>query len=146
MHEELIINGIFPLFFSSHGNIDTTAMALSSQALIQQNVLDSLSFHENEVLGVFQNLDTTTATGPDGVSTKLLKEVAPGIAKPLTLLFNMSLDQIKFPCTRKRANLTPIHKKGSEHYCNYRPISLLSCICTIMQKRVSKHVFNFLKI
>ena len=92
------------------------------------------------------SLDTTKASGPDGISSKLLKEAAPVISPSLAKLYNCSLSNRQFPSAWKRANVSPLYKKGPENSCNnYRPVSLLSCVGKVLEKIVFKHVFNFFR-
>jgi hypothetical protein len=56
-------------------------------------------------------LDIGKATGPDGISNRMLKETSISIAEPLTALFNKSFQMGKVPTTWKEANLCPIYKK-----------------------------------
>ena len=45
----------------------------------------------SEVLSQLQALDIWKSVGPDGISARLMKEVAAEIASPLTYIFNKSL-------------------------------------------------------
>lgn len=56
------------------------------------------------------SLDTRKATGPDGISARLLTTVAPGIKQSLTSLFNESLELGTFPNEWKQANISPAFK------------------------------------
>ena len=110
------------------------------------NVLSSISINSDEVLYILQSLDTTKASGPDGISARLLKEAAPAISESLTRIFNNSLLKGSFPSEWKKANVVPILKKGSPNDCNnYRPISLLSCVAKVFERVIFKHVFNFFR-
>ena len=109
-------------------------------------ILDSIQIDQSEVLDILKSLDVTKATGPDGISARLLKEGAPSISVSLTKLLNLSLNLGTFPSLWKQANVTPLYKKGDSYLCNnYRPISLLSCVGKIMEKAIFKHVFNFFR-
>ncbi|CAB3994022.1 Hypothetical predicted protein [Paramuricea clavata] len=59
-------------------------------------------------------LDTTKATGPDGIPSRLLKETARQIAPSLTQIFNKSLSCGELPDEWKLANIVPVHKKGEK--------------------------------
>ena len=50
-----------------------------------------------EVFKALHSLDESKATGPDGISARLLQMSAPIISKSLTLLFNASLELGQFP-------------------------------------------------
>ena len=55
----------------------------------------------------------------------MLKPVAKAVAKPLSILFNRSLNEGDYPDIWKIANVTPIFKKGDKSLVsNYRPVSL----------------------
>ena len=65
---------------------------------------------EEDVLKKLAKLDVKKATGPDRISAKLLRMVAPAISTSLTSIFNASLSQGCFPTEWKEANVTPVPK------------------------------------
>ena len=59
----------------------------------------------------------------------MLKYTSKSISKPLTNLFNLSLEQRVNPSFRKTASVMPLLKKGDKwDVSNYRPISLICCV------------------
>ena len=113
---------------------------------IRNKIMPPFLLSAVEVEAVLKNLDTTKAVGPDLIHNKVLKMASPTISKALTLLFNRSLSEGRFPKCWKVAYVTPIHKKASKSICaNYRPISLLSCVGKALEKCIQKRVFMFLK-
>ena len=68
---------------------------------------------EEFVLKELQHLDVKKACGVDGLHLKILKKSASYIAKPLTKLFNKSLETGQIPKEFKKAKITPIHKGGT---------------------------------
>ena len=67
------------------------------------------------------------------------------IYKQLVDLFNLSFSSGSFPSILKTAKVVPVFKKGSKlDCCNYCPISLLSNVEKILEKRMYKRVYNFL--
>ena len=62
----------------------------------------------------------------DGITPKLLKEIAEEISVPLTIMFHLSLREGgSMPHEWKHANVVPIFKKGNRCKAeNYRPVSL----------------------
>ena len=85
------------------------------------------------------------APGVDGISPKLLKEVAEEISKPLAIIFNLSLQDGIVPHEWKCANVIPLFKKGSRCKAeNYRPVSLTSVICKLLESLIRDHMTEFL--
>ncbi len=60
-------------------------------------------------------------------------------------LFMMSLQTATLPYDWRRANVTPIFKKGSRHSpSNYRPISLTSLVVKVLERLIHTNVTEFL--
>jgi Reverse transcriptase (RNA-dependent DNA polymerase) len=84
-------------------------------------------------------LQQEKSPGPDGIHSRVLKECAAVLAKPLTMLFKSSLEEGQLPRAWKEANVSPIHKKGPKSSVdNYRPVSLTSVCCKVMEKVVRR--------
>ena len=75
------------------------------------------------------------ATGPDGISPRLLKSAGQSVTAPLTAIFNQSVPQTSVPSTC--ACIKTIYKKGDiTERENYRSLSILSVPSKIMEKCV----------
>ena len=98
------------------------------------SAISSLHITEVMVREKLKELNTHKSCGPDDIHAKLLSELAEQIASPLAELYNMTINRGYIPKEWKRANITPIFKKGSKSNAgNYRPISLTSVICRVME-------------
>ena len=76
----------------------------------------------------------------------MLKELASFISKPIAAILNKSFHAENIPSDWRRANVCAIFKKGSKSIAeNYRPISLTSIVCKIMEKFVKNTVMNHLQ-
>ena len=83
--------------------------------------------------------------GVDGIPPKLLKEIVEKISTPLAKLFNLSLEEGIVPSEWKEANIMPLLKKGSRNKPkNYRPVSLTSVVCKLLETLIRDHMVEFL--
>ena len=110
---------------------------LSPQDTLHTNIADcppELYCTEDELLEMQLNLDVTKASGPDGISNRMLKHTAHSIASSLTKLFNLSIRTGQVPCDWKTSSVVLIPKSSGASDCitNYRPISLLSVVSKLL--------------
>ncbi len=112
--------------------------------------MTDLTLTVEEVQAALESLDSTKATGPDGIPARLLKETASVISPSLCKLYNKSLELGIFPQEWKIANIVPIYKKGErEHTENYRPISLLPIVSKVLERcvfsNIKDHLFQLIQ-
>ena len=85
------------------------------------------------------------APGPDKVTQQVLAELQDVVALPLCIIFNKSLNTGEVPEDWKLANVTPVFKKGSRSLAeNYRPISLTSVVCKILESLICEVIVTHL--
>jgi len=107
--------------------------------------IDLGSTNQTHFCDIVKSLQPKCSTDSDGLSTKLLKRVALEISKPMSYIFNLSLQTGKFPTSLKTSRTVPIFKAGDSRLCdNYRPIALLSSLSKILEKMVSVKLVNHL--
>ena len=98
------------------------------------STLEDIKVNEEGVTLLLKKLDPKKASGPDGISARILKELADEISPLLTKLFKVSLATGKVPSDWKDAYVTPILKKGQQYDpANYRPVSLTSIVSKLME-------------
>nr|VZI11813.1 unnamed protein product [Spirometra erinaceieuropaei] len=108
--------------------------------------IESVSFDEATVRKELVMLNESKSPGPDDIPPKLLKELAAELAKPLSMLFQASFEAGCLPADWKSARITPLHKGGSKASANnYRPISLTSICCKLMEKIIKRELMRFLE-
>ena len=79
-------------------------------------------------------MKTSEASGPDKISSKLLKEVRLEIIPALVTLVNRCLLEGYFPQCFKLGKVIPVPKKGSRKKIkNYRPITMTSVVGKIIE-------------
>ena len=82
---------------------------------------------EQKVKKKLMNLNTDKSQGPDGINPRLLKECNSSLPKPLSIIYQKSVDTGISPSDFKTANIIPIFKKGFHSSTgNYRPVSITS--------------------
>ena len=120
----------FNEFLLSHSNIDNSGAELPDEedAEFPRN-LEFISATEQEVHDLLKCINTSKASGPDGVSPTLIHETGLAIDPSLTKLINVSFSKCNVPNDWKLANVIPLFKKGEKNYeNNFHPVSLLSCL------------------
>jgi len=87
-------------------------------------------------------LKNNKSPGPDLIrKCELLIDPALS-SRCLTQIFQVSIDSGKLPTAWKLANVTPVFKKGKrDQPCNYRPISLTSIPCKMLE-HIVLHYLN----
>ena len=107
--------------------------------------MGEITVDPNGILKLLNNLKIHKASGPDGLSTRVLKECSFKIAPILALIYNESLAQATVPDDWRQTNVAPIFEKREKYdAANYRPVSL-TCICCktlehIIVSNIKKHI------
>jgi len=109
------------------------------------NDIHTFAITSEMVTKKINSLDVNKAGGPDEIHPRLLKELANEVSDPLAIIFNKSLSNGIVPTDWRNAHVSPIYKKGARNVAaNYRPISLTSIICKIMESLVKDTILSHL--
>ena len=106
---------------------------------VNSRVSNSINFNipfitTDEVTSYINRLDSSKATGLDGIGPRILKLASNCISPSIATLIN-SIISNQLPSQFKQAKIFPIFKSGSKtDQSNYRSISILPTISKIFQK------------
>ena len=107
--------------------------------------LDHFTCNAQNVIKVVRKLKNSSSTGPDGFNIFFVKKILAVIVNPLCKVYNVSLNEGSLPADWKCAYITPVFKKGDpQKACQYRPISLTSVICKILERIVREKLLNYM--
>ena len=87
---------------------------LPDKGLSPHPLMEDITISTPGILTLLQNLNIHKASGPDTISTRLLKETAEVTSFILKLIFEKSLATGEVPYDWRIANVTTVYKKG-EH-------------------------------
>lgn len=87
----------------------------------------------------------SSASGHDGLSVRLLKQIKEFILMPLAQIISLSLNTGIVPADLKVAKVIPLFKAGDRQCLNnYRPISILPCFSKILEKVIHNRILTHL--
>src|SRR5437867_2173104 len=130
-------------YFASVFTINNSSMIDQSisDLNISNDSLQMLVITESMVVKTIGSFKEHKSPGTDGITSTYAIKTKDILVKPLCLLFNRSLDRNEIPDDWKRANITPIFKKGDKSNVeNYRPISLTSFYGKVFEKIIKQDV------
>ena len=121
-----------------------------------ENTHLNFTSHDNEHYNNKFTLDELTtclssfrksAPGPDGISYDIIERLPRNCLGILLNIYNKIWTTQDFPDSWRLATVIPIPKPGKDHSDagSYRPISLTSCLCKLMEKMVNRRLTWFLE-
>ncbi|CAG2203942.1 unnamed protein product [Mytilus edulis] len=132
-------------FFSSVFTLESDNPVDSGKRYRDNFSSDEL-FNSKEVNKLLKDLNTSKSPGPDQVHPKVLFELANTIDSPLSSIFNESFKSVTVPQRWKIGQISALFKKGDKTSpSNYRPVSLTSIICKMMEKLVRQRIVQHMK-
>jgi hypothetical protein len=113
------------------------------QIITESDVICGPNIIYEDVRRVLRTTSNSSA-GPDGISGKLLRDLASVITLPLFIIFQQSLAHCVFPSAWKSATVIPIYKgKGArDSPSSYRPVSLCSVLGKTLEKLLRDQILS----
>ena len=138
------LNGYFSSVFTKE-DISSLPVADTKFQGAKSDYLGPLVVTPELVAKKIKAMKDNKSPGVDGIPPKLLMETVEQISIPLARIFNLSLKEGVVPFEWKEANIIPLFKKGSRNKSeNYRPVSLTSVICKLLERLIKDHMVDFL--
>ena len=138
------LNGYFSSVFTKE-DISSLPVADAKFQGAKSDYLGPLVVTPELVAKKIKAMKDNKSPGVDGIPPKLLMETVEQISIPLARVFNLSLKEGVVPFEWKEANIIPLFKKGSRNKSeNYRPVSLTSVICKLLERLIKDHMVDFL--
>ncbi|GAB0181915.1 mitochondrial enolase superfamily member 1 [Grus japonensis] len=134
---ELVTNNtekaeLLNIFFTSIFTSTVGPQALGTKLQVDANT-EQPSVKEELVCELLQELDPYKSMGPDSIHPRVLKELVD-VVRPFSIIFEKMWRSGDIPEDWKKANVTPIYKKGlKEDPGNFKPISLTSVPGKLME-------------
>jgi hypothetical protein len=146
VQEDRAVAGLLNKFFSSVFTREDAANIPDPEPTGCREDISTVKITAKEVKVKIKKLRTDGAAGPDGMDPFLLKQLLEEIAWPLSKVMRASLQEGAVPADWRAANVTPILKKGTRtDPGNYRPVSLTSVSCRLMESIVKDNIVKHLE-
>jgi hypothetical protein len=131
-------------YFSKVFNYETVKPGGVLPTISSEQCMINVSFDVETVQRKLSLLNVNKSPGPDNIHPRVLKEAASVLAFPLCQIFRCSLETGQLPLDWRSGNISAIYKKGKKCLpCNYRPISLTSILCKILESLIRTHLIKF---
>ena len=151
VNDEKIIAEEFNKYFSEVGEKLARELPASCDHFSQylgdrsENVFKFRHVHESYVKKIILDFKDCSP-GYDDLSMKVIKYCVDEIVFPLSVICNLSMHTGVFPDKLKQAQIIPIFKSNNRKSINnYRPISILPSISKILEKIVTKQLYEFVE-
>jgi hypothetical protein len=133
-------------YFASVFTVENEGVPEAEDCNGNEEILENIEINEERVSQAIKIMKLNKAAGTDELPSTFVKRCDKSLFEPLVDIFRKSLDKGEIPEDWKNANVTAIFKKGAKSSLgNYRPVSLTSNICKIMERIIKDDIVNFLE-
>ena len=111
------------------------------------SMIDGITFTTNGIVKLLKDLNSEKTSGSDEKSARALKDCVNEVGDELVSLFSVSFAQGIIPEEWRHAIITPVYKgknKNRSKTESYRPISLTSVNCKLMEHIIHSHIMKHL--
>lgn len=141
----ILLNEQFCSVFNKEVKTVNQSMLINYRS--QGRFLNNIHISVDDVTKAISEFKPNKSPGIDNITSTYALKITDMVAYPLYLLFNKSIETNEIPNDWKKANVTPIFKKGKKSSAeNYRPISLTTFYGKVMEKVIKKKIETYLEI
>ena len=113
---------------------------------MSNNVFSFRKVTYEEILNELNSLDTSKSTQSDDIPFKIIRDNADIFANFILQSFNKCIIDGKFPDQLKKADVSPVFKKGNHNdKTNYRPVSILPSLSKIYERFIYNQINQMTK-
>ena len=134
-------------FVSTFSSVFSASCSMNpSSHQVCNSTMGNFAITRSEVFKLLSEIDPNTGMGGDGMHARFLKMLSSELSLPLTIIFNTSLTSAILPAQWLNSIVVPIYKKSFRYEpLNYRPISLTSVPCKILERAIVKNITAYLE-
>ena len=145
IEDDVGMTNVIGEFFSTV-NAKPTTDELPYMPNLCDSQIGNISLSNEAVRTKLEKLNVYKSCAPDDIHPCFLQKTASSVSLPLRLIFEKSLSRGECPADWRTANVTPIHKKGDRtDPNNYRPVSLTSQVCKVLEAIVREKIVSHMK-
>ena len=105
-----------------------------------------IEFSIEKIKKAIRKLKKNKSPGPDNIHPRFIKEGMEQLAEPLKIIFEHSFSFGEIPMDWSLAFITAIYIKGNKSDPgNYRPVSLTSIVCKLMETIIREDIMRHMK-
>ncbi len=133
-------------YFASVYTLDNASQSFPTTAPAEDEpAIENIIISREIIRQKLNSIKVDKSSGPDKILPRVLYECREELVEPLFILFHSSVKSGKLPSSWKDATVVPIFKKGSrKNPANYRPISLTSVLCKLLESIIRDQLLEFL--
>ena len=114
---------------------------LNIKEKMNNNVFSFRKVTYEEILSQINGLETSKSTQSEDIPLKIIKYNADILANFILQNFNKCIIDGKFPDQLKKADVSPVFKKGNHNdKTNYRPVSILPSLSKIYERLIYNQI------
>lgn len=136
-----VLNDTFIKNFSATSDFDLPNTHCYDYVIMPPVVVDAPG-----IVKLIETLPNHSSPGHDGINVKFLKNTSALSSIILARIFQQSIDSSSLPPMWKIGKIVPVFKSGDKtNPVNYRPISLTSVCCKLLEHVIFRNLVNFLE-